>query len=101
MDVTVPIAVPVEAAKTFACVYRILTERKNISEVENWLASQGIDYLIFLGKGAWHEARENSMAIELAAATKDEAVSTALSVKESNEQQEIIVQELPVVSMFF
>jgi hypothetical protein len=92
--------VPVSATATFSSLYRILTEQKNLDQVERWLVAHGFDYTIFSGNGAWHGARENSMAIDLATATKEDAVFAALSIKEMNEQEAMIVQEIPVITMF-
>lgn len=100
MSATAPVTVRVSAKETFSCLYRILTERKNVDQVEHWLVAHGFDYSIFSGSGAWHGARENSMAIELATATKEEAVFAALSIKEMNEQESVILQELPVLTTF-
>jgi hypothetical protein len=100
MSVTAPLTVPVPVSATFAALYRILTERSNLEQVECWLIAHGFDYTIFTGNGAWRGARENSMAIELATVTKEEATSVALSIKEMNGQEEIIVQELPILTMF-
>lgn len=100
MSATSPITVPVPATATFSSLYRILTERKNVDLVESWLVAHGFDHTIFPGSGAWHGAREDSMAIDLATATKEEAVFAGLSIKDMNEQEAIIVQEIPVITMF-
>jgi hypothetical protein len=100
MSATAPVTVRASAKETFSRIYRILTERKSVDQVERWLVAHGFDYTIFPGSGAWHGARENSMAIELAAATKAEAAFAALSIKEMNEQESVILQELPVLTIF-
>lgn len=100
MSATTPIQPSISASTTFSCLYRVLTEKKNVDQVEGWLVAHGFDYTIFTGHGAWHGARENSMAIELATVTKDDAVSVAFSIKQMNEQEAIVVQELPILTTF-
>lgn len=100
MSATIPITVPAPRSTSFSGLYRILTESKNIGQIETWLIAHGFDYTIFTGNGAWRGVRENSMAIELVTVSRDEAAWVAISIKEMNQQEAIVVQELPILTIF-
>jgi hypothetical protein len=46
-------------------VYRILTENKNVDQVQRMLCGLGLDYTVYYGEGAWQGHRENGLMIEL------------------------------------
>ena len=57
-----------------------------------------LDYTIFFGVGGYHLVPEKSMAIELDMITYDIAEAAALEIGILNNQEFVLVQEIPVLS---
>jgi hypothetical protein len=79
-------------------MYRILTERKNLSMIKGVLSSLGLDFTIYASAGSWKGQHENSVIIELDHATKKVARSAAKIIKKINKQEKVLLQEIPVRS---
>jgi hypothetical protein len=79
-------------------MFRILTEEKNVDEVKATLKSLGLDFTLFRALGSWHGKEENSLAIELDNAPRNSGEHAALSIKSMNDQDAVLLQEIPVVS---
>jgi hypothetical protein len=79
-------------------MYRILTEEKNVEQVTATLTSLGLDFTLYRARGSWHGQEENSLAIELDQIPRSLAESTAMAIKSLNEQEAVLLQEIPVVS---
>jgi hypothetical protein len=79
-------------------VYRILTENKNIDLVKATLGRLAIDYTLYFGEGGWKGCPESSIIIELVDTNKETAESIARSIKAINDQEAIMLQELPIAS---
>jgi hypothetical protein len=76
-------------------LFRIATERKNVELVKKLLCARGIDFTIFSCEGAWHGSTENSMIIELANQSKRSVERVAFAIKALNQQDAILLQEIP------
>jgi hypothetical protein len=79
-------------------MYRILTEDKNADQVKRMLEGLGLDYTVYYGDGSWRGQAENSMTIELDNASEDVAETVAKLIKQTNFQQSVLLQEIPVTS---
>jgi hypothetical protein len=79
-------------------MYRILTEEKNVEQVKATLTGLGLDFTLFHALGSWHGKEENSLAIELDNVSRNSAEHAAMSVKSMNDQDAVLLQEIPVVS---
>jgi sugar phosphate isomerase/epimerase len=81
-------------------MYRILTEEKNVDEVKAILKSLGLDFTLFRALGSWRGKEENSLAIELDNVSRHRAEHAAMSIKSMNDQDAVLLQEIPIVSKF-
>ena len=79
-------------------MYRILTEAKNVDQLKAMLTGLGLDFSVFSGHGAWHGQEENSLAIELGNIPRHRAEFVAKIIKSMNNQEAVLLQEIPVVS---
>ncbi len=79
-------------------MYRLLTERKNVSEIRKLLGRLRLDYSIFFGVGGYHLSPEKTMAIELDMITYQTARDAAMEIGLLNRQRAVLLQEVPVVS---
>ena len=79
-------------------MYRILTEEKNVEQVKAALTRIGLDFTLYRARGSWHGKEENSLAIELDDISRSLAESAARTIKTMNEQEAILLQEIPASS---
>jgi hypothetical protein len=79
-------------------VFRILTEEKNVDQVKATLIGLGLDFTLFRGRGTWQGKEENSLAIELDNIPRHRAEHTARIIKSMNNQEAVLLQEIPVIS---
>jgi hypothetical protein len=79
-------------------MYRIVTQFKNVEMVKSTLRGLGLDYTLFACKGSWRGQPENSLAIELDNITRALAIRAARSIKRLNNQEAVLLQEIPVSS---
>jgi hypothetical protein len=79
-------------------VFRILTEDKNAEQIMAILNGFGMDFTLKQALGSWHGKREESLSIELDGITLENAVRAALAIKVLNEQEAVLLQEIPVTS---
>ena len=79
-------------------MFRILTEEKNVDEVKATLKGLGLDFTLFRALGSWHGKEENSLAIELDNIPRHSAEHAAMSIKSMNDQDAVLLQEIPVKS---
>ena len=79
-------------------MYRILTENKNPDQIKKILESLCLDYTVYYGDGSWHGQTENSIMIELDNTSGAIAETAARLIKETNFQQSVLLQEIPVTS---
>jgi hypothetical protein len=81
-------------------MYRIVTENKNLEAVKRTLLSWGLDYTMYHTVGCWHGTEEDSLVIEIEGASKWIVKSAAREIKEYNQQEAVLLQEIPVISEF-
>lgn len=79
-------------------MYRILTERKNVDSIKRVLCGYCLDYTLLEGQGSWHGQREESLIIELDSASEDIAERAAQAIKNINNQEKVLLQEIAVRS---
>ena len=79
-------------------MYRILTEEKNVEQVKAALTGLGLDFTLYRARGSWHGQEENSLAIELDCIPRQRAEVAARIIKSMNEQNAVLLQEIPVTS---
>lgn len=81
-------------------MYRICTEDKNREQVHAILDSFVDGYAVFPGIGSWKGQREQSLTIDLVGASRDTAHSIALRIKDLNEQEAVLLLEIPETATF-
>lgn len=79
-------------------MYRILTEEKNVDQIKTTLNGLGLDFTLFNAQGSWKGMEENSLAIELDNIPRYRAENVARIIKSMNNQEAVLLQEIPVVS---
>ena len=79
-------------------MFRILTEWKNVKQVKAKLTSLGLDFTTSLARGSWQGQEEDSLIIELDNITRERAEDAAKVIKKMNNQEAVLLQEIPVVS---
>ena len=79
-------------------MYRILTERKNLSLIKGALSGLGLDFTIYVTAGSWKGHHESSVTIELDNVTRKAARSAARMIQRMNKQDKVLLQEIPVRS---
>jgi hypothetical protein len=81
-------------------MYRILTESKNLELVKSGLRKLGIDYTLYSGDGSWKGEEERSLIIELDNIPREHAEEAARLIKRINQQEKVLLQEIPITSQF-
>jgi len=79
-------------------MYRIVTENKNVDAIKKLLGSFGLDYTMYYCEGSWRLQSESSVVIELERTSEDIAEMVAESIKETNDQESVLLQNMPVTS---
>jgi hypothetical protein len=79
-------------------MYRIVTEEKNVEEIKAALVACHLDFTLFRGIGSWKGKEERSVAVELDQTTRAMAELVALKIKRMNNQEAVLLQEVPVKS---
>lgn len=79
-------------------MFRILTERKNVELVKHMLASFCLDYTVHYGDGSWLGQLEQNMTIELNNASLKIAERVARRIKDLNQQQAVLLQQIDATS---
>lgn len=79
-------------------MYRILTEEKNVDQIKTALTGLGLDFTLYRANGSWQGHEENSLAIELDNISQNLAEHVARTIKSMNEQDTVLLQEIPVIS---
>jgi hypothetical protein len=79
-------------------MYRILTEEKNVDQIKAALNGLGLDFTLFNAQGSWKGMEENSLAIELDNIPRRRAENAARIIKSMNNQEAVLLQEIPVKS---
>jgi hypothetical protein len=79
-------------------VFRILTEDKNVKRIKATLIGLGLDFTLYRARGSWQGQEENSLAIELDNIPRHRAEDAARIIKSMNNQEAVLLQEIPVVS---
>lgn len=76
-------------------MFRILTENKNQSLIKTILNRYVEGYTILPALGSWKGIPENSIAIDLVDVTSDTTRAIAKDIKEINQQDTVLVLEIP------
>jgi hypothetical protein len=79
-------------------MFRILTEDKNVKRVKAMLTGLGLDFTLYRARGSWQGREENSLAIELDNVPRYRAENAAKAIKSLNNQEAVLLQEIPVIS---
>ncbi len=79
-------------------MYRIVTENKNAETIKAFLGSFGLDYTVYYCEGSWQGQTENSMVVELGSVSEEIAEAMAQFIKQTNVQQAVLIQNIPVTS---
>ena len=79
-------------------MFRILTEEKNVKQVKATLTGLGLDFTLYRARGSWRGQEERSLAIELDNVTRKRAEDAAKLIKVMNNQEAVLLQEIPVGS---
>ena len=74
---------------------RILTEKKNLPDIENILIGLGMDYTYYEATGSWKGKREHSLVIELDNYPFSKVLKAAEEIRKLNGQEAVYVQEIP------
>lgn len=83
-------------------LYRIFTEDINRNTIENIVNSFFDGYTLVNSTGYWKGEKEKSLAIEIIGEKEDiqKIHSIARNIKIQNQQECVLVQEIPVNSVF-
>jgi hypothetical protein len=81
-------------------MYRILTEDKNRESILSILDSHVEGYTVTPSIGSWRGVRESSLAIDLLGIPKSVAESIAKQIKAANQQESVLLLDIPVVAEF-
>lgn len=79
-------------------MFRIVTENRNLTQIKEALARFGLDYTMYRAEGCWQGHSERSVAIELDNTNRSSAEIIALAIKYMNQQEAVLLQEIPVTS---
>jgi len=81
-------------------IYRILTENKNRGRIEAFVCATFDGATIFEAVGIWEGTREKSLVIEIDGQKEDRnrVLGLARVIKDYNEQQAVLVQEIKSAS---
>ena len=79
-------------------LFRILTEHKNVKRIKAMLTGLGLDFTMYRARGSWQGQEEHSLAIELDNIPRHRAENAAKAIKSMNNQEAVLLQEIPVVS---
>jgi hypothetical protein len=77
-------------------MYRILTEDKNRETIHEILKTHVKGYTITEGTGSWQGVEEKCLAIDLVGYAFLTAESIATEIKSRNEQESVLVLEIPI-----
>ena len=80
-------------------IFRILTEEINVDRLKATLVGLGLDFTLFHAQGCWHGRKENSLAIEFDDVSRHRAEEVARIIKSMNNQEAVLLQEIPVNSI--
>lgn len=78
-------------------IYRILTENKNRQAIESICARRFLGFTVTEAKGYWQGKAESSLIIDIDTLGEEGAISvyqTAKEIKEYNNQESVLVQEI-------
>ncbi len=81
-------------------MYRICTEDKNREQVHAILDEFVDGYALFPGVGSWKGQRELSLTIDLVYAERWVVYAIAQRIKDLNNQEAVLVLEIPETSTF-
>ena len=81
-------------------MYRICTEDINREGIARILDAHVDGYALFTGIGCWKGQHENSVSIDLIGAKRETVLAIAEQIKTANQQESVLVYELPVVATF-
>jgi len=78
-------------------IYRIYTENKNKTEIENLIARTFTAFTVFLATGHWQGMPERSLVVEIAAHEKDYTTVAVLAdeIRTLNDQDAVLIQSMP------
>lgn len=92
-----------EARRTGGSMFRIVTENKNREGVEALLKERFSGFTIFEARGHFKGAEgwynESSLVIEIAGAGRAEMESAACAIRELNQQEAVLLEEVPARSL--
>lgn len=75
-------------------LYRILTENKNLNQIEKQLRAEFEGFTIYKGEGHWRLQKENSLIIEIETTDIEKINRVAKDIKISNNQEAVMVQQI-------
>ena len=81
-------------------MFRILTEDKNRDGILGILDSHVDGYTVSSAQGSWKGQRENSLAIDLIDVPRETVEKIARVIKWENQQESVLILEVPVTSTF-
>jgi len=81
-------------------MYRIYTEDKNRESIFRILDAEVDGYTVTPSIGCWKGQREASLAIDLLGIPKSVAESIAKQIKAANQQESVLLLDIPVVAEF-
>ena len=78
-------------------LFRIVTELKNKDDVERIVSSEFDGFCMIWGRGLYLRNGEPSLIVEIVTHEGQKVLQTAGIIKLFNEQEEVIVQKVPIV----
>lgn len=75
-------------------LYRLLTENKNLPQVEKLISDQFEGFTLYKAQGYWRLQKENTLVIEIETSDMDKINKLAKQIKEANKQEAVLVQEI-------
>ena len=81
-------------------MYRICTEDKNREAIHAILDSHVEGYAVLPGVGSWKGQREKSLTIDLIGPSLETARQIAEEIKAANQQEAVLLLDIPVVAEF-
>jgi hypothetical protein len=81
-------------------MYRICTEDVNRESIQRILDAHVDGYGLFSGVGCWKGQHENSVSIDLIGASWETVRAIAEAIKVANNQESVLVYEIPVTATF-
>ena len=75
-------------------LYRILTENKNLGQVEKILRKDFEGFTILKAEGHWRLQKENTLVIEIETTDLEKIKKVAKDIKVANNQEAVLIQKI-------